>query len=235
MVRYQVMKTITAIAALLLLSAPPAVARQNIISSLDEKILKKTTHDRIVSLPSRPAKLETGASFACHARPLKGSFTIGEFDSAGNALTAFLKKRGSASAMSTRTLHACLSGHADSCATIRYCLVPLEVRTVKKEKKASVLTVFELDKEGNFVPSYDGRTLASRSVEIQVRFVIIDLTAGAIVWSARISGRAASDDFLMDEGAAAAPGPSRRCNDQSYRCVMYIVDKVKEKLAREFR
>jgi hypothetical protein len=30
-------------------------------------------------------------------------------------------------------------------------------------------------------------------------------------------------------------GPSQRREDQSYRCVMYIVQKVKEKLVREFR
>jgi hypothetical protein len=106
---------------------------------------------------------------------------------------------------------------------------------VKKEKKTSVQTVFELDKDGNFVPSYDGRVLASRSIEMQIHFVIIDLSAGAIVWSARISGRAASDDFLKQGGKTAASGSSRRGEDQSYRCVMYIVDKVKEKLTREFK
>jgi len=229
------MKTIIAVAALLLLSAHPSVARENILSSLDGKILNKMTFDRIVSLPSQPAKIETGASFACHARPLRGSFIKKEFDSAGTALMSFLKKRGSVSSMSTRALHSCLSGHTDSCANIRYCLVPLEVRTIKKEKKMSVQTVFELDKDGNFVPSYDGRTVASRSVEMQTRIVIIDLRAGVVVWSAHISGRAASDDFLMDDRMAMQHGPSQRREDQSFRCVMYIVQKVKEKLVREFR
>jgi hypothetical protein len=229
------MKPIKAIAALVLLSALPASARQNIISSLDETILKKMTVDRIVSLPSRPAALETGASFAYHARPLKGSFIKREFDSAGTVLAAFLKKHGSVSAMSTKKLHACLSGHVDSCAAVRYCLVPLEVRSVKKERKTSVQSVFELDKEGNFVPSYDGRVLASRSIEMQMRFVVIDLPAGVVVWSARICGSAASDDFLKEDSPAAASGPSGRRDDQSYRCVMYIVEKVKEKLARVFK
>jgi hypothetical protein len=106
---------------------------------------------------------------------------------------------------------------------------------VKKEKKTSVQTVFELDKDGNFVPSYDGRVLASRSIEMRMRFVIIDLAAGAVVWSANFSQKAASDDFLKEGGQAAAAGGARRGDDQSYRCVMYIVDKVKEKLSREFR
>ena len=106
---------------------------------------------------------------------------------------------------------------------------------MKKEKKASVQNVVTLDKDGNFIPSFAGHDFVSRTVELNVRYVIIDLAALAIVWSARINGMAASDDFLKESGPAAALGPSRRGDDQSYRCVMYIVEKVKGKLAREFK
>jgi hypothetical protein len=201
-------------------------------------VIKKTrlkAYAHITALPSQPAPLEKGASVVLVVHPLRGAFVKRDFDSAASRLAAFLDPHACTRIITPERLLANLTGHSDSGDRARYCILPLEIKTVRKERKASVQNVVKLDKEGNFVPSSAGLDLSSTTVCVRVRYVAVDLQSITIPWSVHLTATASSDDFLMEEEAVVVSGPVRRRNDQSYRCVMYIVEKVKEKLAREFR
>lgn len=199
--------------------------------SVSDKKLRQRAYVRVSSLPSRPAPIEKGAPAVLVAHPLRGAFVKRDFDSAAARLSAFLNMP----AVTRSEFLAYLEGPSDSATTPRYCILPLDVATVRKERKTSVQNVVKLDKEGNFVPSSAGRDLSSTTVEMRVRFVVVDCRSKTIPWSARLTATASSDDFLMEEEAVTVAGPRPSRADQSYRCVMYIFETVKNKLSREFK
>ena len=228
------MKTFTVAILYLCLSFVFVHARTDSSAAVVKETRQKA-YAHITALPSQPAPLEKGASVFLVVHPLRGAFVKREFDSATARLAAFLDPHACTRIITPERLLANLTGRSDSGDRARYCILPLEIKTVRKERKASVQNVVKLDKEGNFVPSTAGRDLSSTTVDVRVRYVAVDLQSRTIPWSVLLTATASSDDFLLEEEAVVVSGPGRRCNDQSYRCVMYIVDKVKEKLAREFR
>jgi hypothetical protein len=213
----------------------PVYSLPDTAAPVDEKTLRKRAYQRIATLDKVRSPLEKGCAFVYHAYPLKGSYRAAPFDSAASLVSAFLSGRGSVTSLSTRGLFSCLSGTGESCCGARYLVLPLDVSSQTTRKKAVVQSFVNLDKEGNFIPSNTSRTLESSTIEITVRFVVVDLQTNRVVFETRKTAKAGSDDHLKEEFPNKGKKSSSRPDDQWRRCVLYIVEKVKETLAAEFR
>jgi hypothetical protein len=201
---------------------------------VEGKVLKKGVYERITGLQKAHSSIETGCDIFYYPFPLKGRYNRAAFDSAAGKMVPFLARHGKVTAVSFKTLSICLYGVGDSSGGARYIVLPLEVRTKAAEKKIEVQSFVNLDKEGNFIPSDTRHTLSNITIEMRCRFVVVDLRENARVFDAWYYARAGSDDAMRDGRQPAGKNAGRSADDQSLRCVLYIIDKVKRHLARKF-
>ncbi|MBN1129431.1 MAG: hypothetical protein JXA71_10615 [Chitinispirillaceae bacterium] len=202
---------------------------------VDIPAMKKASYDRIAAFEKSIVPLESGCAILYHAQPLRGCYRSAGFDSSAARMLRFLALKGTVTARSTGALADCISGGPDSCGGARYGVLPLEVWTKTTEKKTAVQSVFNLDKEGNFIPSDRQRTLSSRAIEMRCRFVVVDLRENTRVFDAWFFARASSDDALKNGASASGNMAGKSVDELSVRCTLYIIDKVKRDLSRKFR
>jgi hypothetical protein len=137
-------------------------------------------YNRISALPSTDSVISADANICYLKYPLKGAFDRRTFDSAAIALSTIFTKTKPAAIIGKAALDSCLSKKSGfrGCG---YCLLPLEIASVAREKKMSVGNFVKLNKDGDFVPSQTAHTLTARETETRLRFVLLDLTAQKIV------------------------------------------------------
>ncbi|MBN2035399.1 MAG: hypothetical protein JW768_01535 [Chitinispirillaceae bacterium] len=196
---------------------------------------KQHVYDRIRALSVRRGPLVKNRSVNYYAYPLKGRYYEKDFDSAASSMRALLSRYGTVRFASLQELVPLLSRKSETTMHRGYLILPVEIRSSRKEKRAVVQSFVNLDNEGNFVPADESRTITSTGVETRIRFVAVDLDDLTIVFDLWLKGRAGSGDFGEEGFPDRGKSKSRRLRDQSLRSVMYIVEKVKGEIKRQFK
>ena len=196
-------------------------------------VIKHDILRKIDSLPQDSAALRDSAEILCERYPLSGSFPSAAFDTVARKIEKLLARHVRVREVRLQDLDTVLPATALSGRGARYLLVPCGIAAIVHEKKREVGSFVKLNREGDFVPTNTTRVIGSRSTDVGIRFVMIDLAARTVVFDDREKVTVSNDEAVRgtlpkDESAG------RVAKDQVSIGVMRIAEKVVAKLRKRF-
>lgn len=197
--------------------------------SLPEATLKQRLLQKINAFPHEKVPFGSGRMILYQRYPLSGRYPAAAFDMAAKGIEAVLSRRGIVHDITARQLCDCLLGSADSCSGFRYLAMPCEISAIAHEKKVEVGSFVKLNREGDFTPAHATRTICSRTTEVAVRFVMVDLDARAIVFDDR-EKTTVSDDEAIQGTALNGENSHLPVKDQVRTGILRVAAKIETKI-----
>lgn len=196
-------------------------------------VVKQDLLLKIEALPHDSAALRDSAVVLYERYPLSGKFPSFAFDSIARKIERLLARHGRVRELKLRDLDTVLPAAADSGGGARYFFVPCAITAVVHEKKQEVGSFVKLNREGDFVPTNVTHVLGSRSTDVIVRFVMVDLAGSAVIFDDRESVTV-SDDEAVRGTLPKNESAGKPAGDQVATGVMRIASKVAVKLRKRF-
>ena len=174
-----------------------------------------------------------GAGFLYEKYPLVADASLADFDTAAAGMVRFLAKYGATKSLPLHEIDSCIRKTSVSCAGYRYLVTPCELRSATKEKKATVGTFVKLNQEGDFVPANTSRTITSSTTETTIRFVVLDLDSGTVVFNATIKA-AITDNGAVETSGGKDTAVVDNAKARLQKSVLAVFDKLKARLPKSF-
>jgi hypothetical protein len=196
-------------------------------------VVKHSLLQKIDALPHDSAALGDSAEIFFERYPLSGTFPSFAFDTAARKIETLFARHVRVRELRLRNLDTDLPAAALSGRGTRYFFAPCGITAIAHEKKQEVGSFVKLNREGDFVPTNTTRVVGSRSTDVIVRFVLVDLAARTVVFDDR-EKVTVSDDEAVRGTLPKDESPGTPAGDQVATGVMRIAAKVAVKLRKRF-
>jgi hypothetical protein len=194
-----------------------------------EVTVKRSLLQKINVFSHEKVPFQDGQMILYQRYPLSGRYPATAFDMAAKKIEALLSRHGIVHDITARKLGDCLLEGVDSCSGFRYLVTPCEINTIAHEKKVAVGSFVKLNQEGDFIPANATRIINSRTTEVTVRFVMVDLNDRTIVFDDR-EKTTVSDDEAVRGTAPMGEKSSMPVKDQVKTGILRVVAKIEAKI-----
>ncbi len=191
--------------------------------------VKRSLLRKINTFPHAMVQFPDSVTILYQRYPLSGNYPAAAFDTAAKKIEALLSQHGTLHEITIRKLAGCLLDANDSCVPFRYLATPCGISAESREKKAEVGSFVKLNREGDFVPTNATRTINSRTTEVTVRFVMVDLDARTVVFD-DWEKATVSDDETIRGISHKGEKPGTPARDQVWTGIMRVTAKVEAKI-----
>jgi len=197
--------------------------------SLPEATVKLRLLQKINAFPHEKVPFQSGRMILYQRYPLSGRYPAAAFDMAAKGIEALLSRHGIVHDITARQLCDCLLESSDSCSGFRYLAMPCEISAIAHEKKVEVGSFVKLNREGDFTPAHATRIICSRTTEVAVRFVMVDLDTRAIVFDDR-EKTMVSDDEAIRGATPNGENSGMPVKDQVRTGILRVAAKIETKI-----